>query len=149
MGRPLLHCYFLNSFQRNIHAGCKPKILENPAAGHNAAMQLNFIGHHAIASLSGRTLPVIDPSDGQPFDEIQRSDARDIDAAVRAARACFDGPWSALSAAERGRLLMALSRLVAIYRRARRSCTCADSWDQSASQPVNVAAVTSRAVSSA
>ena len=113
MGRPLLHCYFLNSFQRNIHAGCKPKILENPAAGHNAAMQLNFIGHHAIASLSGRTLPVIDPSDGQPFDEIQRSDARDIDAAVRAARACFDGPWSALSAAERGRLLMALSRLVA------------------------------------
>lgn len=76
-------------------------------------MQLNFIDHHAIASLSGRTLPVIDPSDGQPYDEIQRSDERDIDAAVRAARACFEGPWSALSAAERGRLLMALSRKLA------------------------------------
>ncbi|MBY4595461.1 aldehyde dehydrogenase family protein [Ottowia caeni] len=72
-------------------------------------MQLNFIDNSAIASLSGRTLPVIDPSDGQPFDEIQRSNERDIDAAVRAARECFDGPWSALSAAERGRLLMALS----------------------------------------
>ena len=75
-----------------------------------SAMQLNFIDNSSIASLSGRTLPVIDPSDGQPFDEIQRSNERDIDAAVQAARRCFDGPWSALSAAERGRLLMALSR---------------------------------------
>lgn len=72
-------------------------------------MQLNFIDNSSIASLSGRTLPVIDPSDGQPFEEIQRSNERDIDAAVRAARQCFEGPWSALSAAERGRLLMALS----------------------------------------
>ena len=76
-------------------------------------MQLNFIANRSVASPTGRVLPVIDPSDGQPFDEIQRSDGRDVDAAVRAARACFDGPWSALSAAERGRLLMALSRQVA------------------------------------
>lgn len=76
-------------------------------------MQLNFIANNAIASLSGRTLPVIDPSDGLAFDEIQRSNERDIDAAVHAARECFEGPWSALSAAERGRLLMALSVKVA------------------------------------
>ena len=76
-------------------------------------MQLNFIADQSVASHSGRTLPVIDPSDGQPFDDIQRSDERDIDDAVRAARQCFEGPWSALSAAERGRLLMALSAKVA------------------------------------
>ena len=76
-------------------------------------MQLNFIANQSVASHSGRTLPVIDPSDGQPFDDIQRSDERDINDAVRAARRCFEGPWSALSAAERGRLLMALSRKVA------------------------------------
>ena len=76
-------------------------------------MQLNFIADQSVASHSGRTLPVIDPSDGQPFDDIQRSDERDIDDAVRAARQCFEGPWSALSAAERGRLLMALSNKVA------------------------------------
>ncbi|MFT3777654.1 MAG: aldehyde dehydrogenase family protein [Ottowia sp.] len=76
-------------------------------------MQLNFIDNDHHASFSGRILPVIDPSDGQPFDDIQRSDARDIDAAVHAARAAFDGPWGRLAAAERGRLLMALSRLVA------------------------------------
>ena len=76
-------------------------------------MQLNFIANQSVASHSGRTLPVIDPSDGQPFDDIQRSDERDIDDAVRAARQCFEGPWSALSAAERGRLMMALSAKVA------------------------------------
>lgn len=76
-------------------------------------MQQNFIANQSVASHTGRTLPVIDPSDGQPFDDIQRSDERDIDDAVRAARQCFEGPWSALSAAERGRLLMALSRKVA------------------------------------
>ena len=76
-------------------------------------MQLNFIANQSVASHTGRTLPVIDPSDGQPFDDIQRSDERDINDAVRAARQCFEGPWSALSAAERGRLLMALSRKVA------------------------------------
>ncbi|MFT4266741.1 MAG: aldehyde dehydrogenase family protein [Xenophilus sp.] len=76
-------------------------------------MQLNFIANTSLASASGRTLPVLDPSDGQPFDELQRSNAEDIDAAVRAARECFEGPWSKLSAAERGRLLYALSRKVA------------------------------------
>ncbi|MCA0326328.1 MAG: aldehyde dehydrogenase family protein [Proteobacteria bacterium] len=76
-------------------------------------MPLNFIDNQSIASASGRTLPVIDPSDGQPYDEIPRSDGRDIDAAVQAARRCFEGPWGKLNAAERGRLLIALSHKIA------------------------------------
>ena len=56
---------------------------------------------------------MIDPSDGQPFDELQRSNAQDIDGAVQAARQCLDAVWSKLSAAERGRLLMRLSAKVA------------------------------------
>jgi aldehyde dehydrogenase (NAD+) len=72
-------------------------------------MQFNFIGNALRPSSSGRTLPVIDPSDGQPYDEIQRSNAVDIDTAVRAAREGFDAVWGKLSAAERGRLLMRLS----------------------------------------
>ncbi|HEX2544041.1 MAG TPA: aldehyde dehydrogenase family protein [Ramlibacter sp.] len=72
-------------------------------------MQLHYIGNQSVRSSSERTLPVIDPSDGQPFDTIQRGTPEDIDRAVQAARACFEGPWSKLSAAERGRLLMRLS----------------------------------------
>ncbi len=76
-------------------------------------MQLNYIANASVPSASGRTLPVIDPSDGQPFDELQRSNAQDIDTAVRAARQCYDAVWTKLNAAERGRLLMKLSQKVA------------------------------------
>ena len=75
-------------------------------------MQLNFIANTALASTSVRTLAVIDPSDGQPFDTLQRSNAQDIDHAVHAARQCLDAVWHKLAAAERGRLLMRLSATV-------------------------------------
>ena len=76
-------------------------------------MQFNFIANQSLASTSGRTIPVIVPSDVQPYDEIQRGAAEDIDVAVRAARSCFDSVWSKLSGAERGRLLMRLSNKIA------------------------------------
>ncbi|MFM8756915.1 MAG: aldehyde dehydrogenase family protein [Limnohabitans sp.] len=76
-------------------------------------MKSNFIANQHLASASGQTLEVIDPSDGLPFEQIQRSQASDIDLAVTAARNAFKGPWGRLNAAERGRLLMALSRKVA------------------------------------
>ncbi len=72
-------------------------------------MQLNYIGNARQASSSGLLIPVIDPSDGLPYDEIQRSNAADIDAAVRAAQDCLHGIWRQRSAVERGRLLMRLS----------------------------------------
>ncbi len=75
-------------------------------------MQLNYIANASVPCQSGRTIAMIDPSDGQQFDEIQRSDARDIDAAVHSARQCFNAVWSKLSGAERGRLLMRLSAAV-------------------------------------
>jgi len=76
-------------------------------------MQLNFIANASVRSASGKTIPVIDPSDGQVFDEIQRSNAQDIAHAVQAAQDCLDNVWLKVSAAERGRLLMALSRKIA------------------------------------
>ena len=75
-------------------------------------MQYNHIANAAVPSSSGRTLSVIDPSYGEPFDELQRSNAQDIDTAVRAARQCLDTVWSKLSGAERGRLLMRLSHKI-------------------------------------
>ena len=72
-------------------------------------MQLHFIANASVASASGRTIPVIDPSDGQPFDEIQRGTADDIDAAVHAARQCYHAVWQKMAPADRGRLLQKLS----------------------------------------
>ena len=75
-------------------------------------MQLNYIANASIPSSSGKTIPVIDPSDGQVFDEIQRGNAADIHTAVLAARDCFDLVWQHITAAERGRLLMKLSNKI-------------------------------------
>jgi aldehyde dehydrogenase (NAD+) len=82
-------------------------------SAQNCGMQLNFIANASVPSSSGQTIPVIDPSDGQVFDTLQRSNADDIDRAVGAARQVFDTTWSKLSAPERGRLLMRLSAKVA------------------------------------
>ena len=76
------------------------------------AMQLNFIANQSIPAQGGHTIEVLDPSDGQVFEHIQRSQAVDIDQAVQAARLAFNGSWGQLSAMERGRLLMRLSQKV-------------------------------------
>ncbi len=76
-------------------------------------MQNHYINNRSTPSSSGRSLQMIDPSDGQPFDSIERGNADDVDQAVRAARHCYHNVWSKLSATERGRLLMRLSHKVA------------------------------------
>jgi len=78
-------------------------------------MQKNFIANEAIVSASGRTLDVIDPSDGQVFDHLQRSDAGDIDTAVQAARHCFETLWHPMAPADRGRLLLRLSHAITAH----------------------------------
>lgn len=74
---------------------------------------LNLIGNEWVPAMSGKVMDVLSPLDGQPFARIADSDASDIDAAVAAARAAFDGgAWSELTAAERGRLMLRLSALI-------------------------------------
>ncbi|WP_194713972.1 aldehyde dehydrogenase family protein [Noviherbaspirillum soli] len=70
----------------------------------------HFIGNRWVASASRQAIPVIDPSDGQQYDEIARGNAEDIQFAVQTARTAFEGEWSLMSAAERGRLLYRLSQ---------------------------------------
>ncbi len=61
---------------------------------------------------SARTLPLINPSDGSRLAEIARGNAADVHAAVQAAQAALDGPWGALTATERGRVLLQMSAAV-------------------------------------
>lgn len=64
-------------------------------------------------AIGGGTIEVVSPSDGAVFATIAAGGPEDIDAAVKAARAAFDGgAWSKLTAVERGRLLMALGRKI-------------------------------------
>ena len=59
------------------------------------------------------TLPLEDPSTGQQIARIARGGAAEVDAAVAAAHAALAGEWGRLDAAERGRCLARLGRLVA------------------------------------
>ncbi len=72
-------------------------------------MKQHFIDNRWVAPATGESIPVIDPSDGQPFEAIARGNATDIELAVSAARRAYEGAWGKLSAAERSRLMMKLA----------------------------------------
>jgi aldehyde dehydrogenase (NAD+) len=56
----------------------------------------------------GATLPVVNPATEDVIAHVAAGTAADVDAAVSAARAAFEGPWAKLSARERGRLVWKL-----------------------------------------
>ncbi len=60
----------------------------------------------------GGSIPVENPSTGETIAHIPASTAADVEAAVSAAEAALDGEWGAMTATERGRILMRLARLV-------------------------------------
>jgi len=53
----------------------------------------------------GKTIEVVNPATEEVIAEVASAEQTDVDAAVAAARAAFDGPWAKLSARERGRLV--------------------------------------------
>ncbi|HSL23548.1 MAG TPA: aldehyde dehydrogenase family protein [Vicinamibacterales bacterium] len=53
----------------------------------------------------GKTMPVVNPATEDVIAEVASAEREDLDAAVQAARAALDGPWSKMSARDRGRLL--------------------------------------------
>lgn len=87
--------------------------LEYPRDAIVAPAKGCFVNNRWVASSSGRTLPVLAPAEGVIFAEIAAGNADDIEIAVKAARAAFEGgAWSRLSATDRGRLLTRLSQLI-------------------------------------
>jgi len=60
----------------------------------------------------GKPRASINPATGETIAEFSEAGAKEVDAAVRAARAAYDGVWSKLPAAERGKYLFRLARLL-------------------------------------
>ncbi len=56
----------------------------------------------------GATMPVVNPATEEVIAEVASATSADVDAAVAAARAALSGPWSKMSARERGRLVWKL-----------------------------------------
>ena len=72
-----------------------------------------LINNRWVSSCSGKTFPTINPATGEEICQVAEADVADVEEAVKAAREAFEnGPWSKMSAAERGRLLYKLADLV-------------------------------------
>jgi phenylacetaldehyde dehydrogenase len=77
-----------------------------------APRQLFINGQWADAA-SGKTFATPNPATGETLANIAEGDAEDIDRAVRAARRAFeDGPWSKMTASERGRIIWRIGDLI-------------------------------------
>ena len=75
--------------------------------------QLLFIDGKWCQSASGKSFETVDPSTNQVICRVAEGDAADVELAVAAARRAFDsGPWSRMSASERGRLIYKLADLI-------------------------------------
>lgn len=72
-----------------------------------------YIDGEWVASKSGKTFPVYDPSTEDVIAQVPEANADDVNRAVSAAKAAFDeGPWASTTAQERGRVLFRLSEKI-------------------------------------
>lgn len=71
-----------------------------------------LIGGRSAAAAGGETFATINPATGVELAQIARCGAEDVDRAVIAARAAFDGPWGRMSPTDRKRLILRFATLV-------------------------------------
>jgi aldehyde dehydrogenase (NAD+) len=61
---------------------------------------------------AGEAVKTINPADEEPLAEVAEAGPSDVDDAIAAARRAFDGTWSAMSGAERGKYLFRIARAI-------------------------------------
>ena len=71
-----------------------------------------FIGNEWVEPQGGETLPLENPSTGEPIGQIARGSTDDVDGAVAAAGSAFTGAWGKLTAPTRGRMLARIGQCV-------------------------------------
>src|SRR3984957_14804021 len=73
----------------------------------------NYVNGQWVASASGETFPVYDPSTEEVIARVAAANSADVDGAVKAARAAFDsGAWPQTTAQDRGRILFKLAEKI-------------------------------------
>src|SRR5438093_4260025 len=71
-----------------------------------------IIGGEQVDAADEQTFDVVNPANGEVIARAPLGGPEDVDRAVKAAQAAFEGPWSTWSASKRGRTLQKLSNLV-------------------------------------
>jgi aldehyde dehydrogenase (NAD+) len=76
-----------------------------------------FVGGEMVAPRSGRSFTTVNPATEEPLAEVAEADGADVDGAVAAARAAFDGGWRDAAGPERAKVVYRIAR--ALQERAR------------------------------
>ena len=71
-----------------------------------------FIDGEYVEARSGATFTTINPATEEVLAEVPEAGPADVDRAVQAARAAFEGAWRKVSPADRGKLLWKLAELI-------------------------------------
>ena len=96
-----------------MSATALPEQLSGPAREFASRPQELLIDGERVPAADGATFETIDPSTGEVITTVSQAGLADIDRAVAAARrALTDGPWPALTAARRARLINRLADLI-------------------------------------
>jgi len=87
-----------------------PTALDRIASGLGSRPRRLLIGGEWVEARSGKTFPVYNPSDGSVIAQAAEGDRADVDAAIGAARAAFDGgAWRKLLPSDRAALIWRLA----------------------------------------
>ncbi|KAJ5083339.1 Aldehyde dehydrogenase [Penicillium angulare] len=70
-----------------------------------------FINGEFVKGVEGKTFETINPTDEKPIVSVHEGTEKDVDIAVKAARAAFEGSWYEKTPGERGRYLVKLADL--------------------------------------
>src|ERR1035437_3686595 len=93
------------------------------AAAEGAVPTLKMvIGGEFVDAADGQTFEVVSPVTGRAIVSVPKGGAEDVDRAVAAAQAAFDGEWHTWSQTRRGQTLARLAALVRTHQIGRASC---------------------------
>ena len=72
----------------------------------------HFIGGKWVAPTKKEYFATTNPATGKKLSEVAEGSQADVNAAVKAARAAYDGPWGKMSGRERGKYIYRIARLI-------------------------------------
>uniref|UniRef100_A0A1X7V4C4 aldehyde dehydrogenase (NAD(+)) n=1 Tax=Amphimedon queenslandica TaxID=400682 RepID=A0A1X7V4C4_AMPQE len=102
----------------NGAAADEPSAKKRKVSGSTSGVEVKytqlFINNEWVDSVSGKTFPTINPTDGEKICDVSEGDKADVDKAVDAAREAFKlgSVWRTMDASERGRLIGKLADLI-------------------------------------
>ncbi|KAL3486398.1 aldehyde dehydrogenase domain-containing protein [Aspergillus germanicus] len=85
--------------------------IETPIAKYEQPLGL-FINNEFVKGAEGKTFEVINPTNEKVITSVHEATEKDVDTAVAAARAAFEGAWRQVTPSERGRYLNKLADLM-------------------------------------